>query len=157
MEEKISTREFWKLRHEKVEERNKILKKPGKGPRPWPKVYNNHKNDFFERAASRVSYLNKEIVMEVYGELMRTLMADLRVNKFAFLPDLGKFRVTVHPPRLQPRKYHNLPATDKRSQMKPVIGPESYALRFSLDKKVRAYVRSLKERDEIMEAEQKKI
>ena len=52
------------------------------------------KEAFFARIASRVDYLNPEIVEQVYRELIRVIILQLREDKTLLLPDLGRFELS---------------------------------------------------------------
>lgn len=53
-------------------------------------------SQFFTKISERANYLNEEVVREVYYELIRVAVYELRTKKVVKFPDFGEFRVTLH-------------------------------------------------------------
>jgi nucleoid DNA-binding protein len=51
---------------------------------------------FFTKISERANYLNEEVVREVFYEMIRVAVYELRTKKIVKLPDFGEFKVTLH-------------------------------------------------------------
>lgn len=56
-------------------------------------------SELFTKVSERANYLNEEVVREVYYELVRVLVHELRTKKAVKMPDFGEFRITLHKER----------------------------------------------------------
>ena len=57
-------------------------------------------DDFFRMISSRANYLNEDVVREVYYEMVRIMVYQLRTKKTVRMPDFGDLRITLHKERI---------------------------------------------------------
>ena len=88
-----------------------------------------HQEDFFAKISERANYINTDLVKEIYYEMVRVSVYELRTKKTVKFPDLGEFHLHRHKERY---------TTDLRTQ-KRVLQPAHFVLKFIPDYKIKQY------------------
>lgn len=53
----------------------------------------------WNKISSKSNYLSPEVIKAVYYGILKTIVADLRVDGECWMPDLGKFKIITRSPR----------------------------------------------------------
>lgn len=89
---------------------------------------------FFERVSKKSTYLNPEIVEEVWEGVVKVVFEDLKNHQESFLPDLSKIQAVRHVWSGDVSKF-------KHGGMRYYVGEEYYKIYTSVSPKLRKYFR----------------
>lgn len=96
------------------------------------------KEEFFSKISGRASYLTPGLVEEVYREMVRMAVVELRLHKEVKFPDFGTLKLTKHKERM---------SIDINTKTK-VFMPAFFSLKFQPDYKLKTYFRNFGDSEE---------